>query len=124
MSGNEITAPHNFALDSEGGVVSVNGTFFDPGRVIVDGGWEYDGSTARLTARTPITPGAHTLYLSVFDATAKNSRFTPTSPNWANVEAANVLPDMLVSIFTERASVADATKEASSQITDVLNSGS
>jgi N,N'-diacetylchitobiose transport system substrate-binding protein len=42
-------------------------------------------------------------YLSVFDATAKNSRFTPTSPNWANVEAANILPDMLVSIFTERA---------------------
>jgi N,N'-diacetylchitobiose transport system substrate-binding protein len=63
-------------------------------------------------------------YLSVFDATAKNSRFTPTSPNWANVEAANVLPDMLVSIFTERSSVADATKEASTQITDVLNSGS
>ena len=63
-------------------------------------------------------------YLSVFDATAKNSRFTPTSPNWANVEAANILPDMLVSIFTERASVADATKQASTQITDTLNSGS
>jgi Ca2+-binding RTX toxin-like protein/plastocyanin len=68
MIGNDITAPHNFALDSEDGVVSVNGTFFDPGRVIEDGGWEYDGSTARLTARTPVTPGAHTLYLSVFDA--------------------------------------------------------
>ena len=68
MSGNTITAPHNFALDSEGGVVSVNGTFFDPGRVIVGGGWEYDGSTARLTARTPITPGAHSIFLSVFDA--------------------------------------------------------
>jgi N,N'-diacetylchitobiose transport system substrate-binding protein len=63
-------------------------------------------------------------YLSVFDATAKNSRFTPTSPNWANVEAANILPDMLVSIFTERASIADATKQASSQITDTLNAGS
>ena len=63
-------------------------------------------------------------YLSVFDATAKNSRFTPTSPNWANVEMANVLPDMLVSIFTERASIADANKEASTRITDVLNSGS
>ena len=68
MNGNTITAPHNFALDGEGGVVSVNGTFFDPGRVIVGGGWEYDGSTARLTARTPITPGAHSIFLSVFDA--------------------------------------------------------
>jgi hypothetical protein len=29
-----------------------------------------------------------------------------------------------VSIFTERATVADATKKASTQITDTLNSGS
>ena len=63
-------------------------------------------------------------YLSVFDSTAKNSRFTPTSPNWANVEAANILPDMLVSIFTGRATVADATKQASEQITTTLNTGS
>jgi N,N'-diacetylchitobiose transport system substrate-binding protein len=63
-------------------------------------------------------------YLSVFDATAKNSRFTPTSPNWANVEAANILPDMLVSIFTGQASIADATKQASEQITSTLNTGS
>jgi N,N'-diacetylchitobiose transport system substrate-binding protein len=63
-------------------------------------------------------------YLSVFDSTAKNSRFTPTSPNWANVEAANILPDMLVSIFTERATIPDATKEASQQITTTLNTGS
>ena len=63
-------------------------------------------------------------YLSVFDSTAKNSRFTPTSPNWANVEAANILPDMLVSIFTGRASIADATSKASEQITTTLNTGS
>jgi N,N'-diacetylchitobiose transport system substrate-binding protein len=63
-------------------------------------------------------------YLSVFDSTAKNSRFTPTSPNWANVESANILPDMLVSIFTDRASIADATKKASEQITTTLNTGS
>jgi N,N'-diacetylchitobiose transport system substrate-binding protein len=63
-------------------------------------------------------------YLSVFDSTAKNSRFTPTSPNWANVEAANILPDMLVSIFTGQASIADATAKASEQITSTLNTGS
>jgi N,N'-diacetylchitobiose transport system substrate-binding protein len=63
-------------------------------------------------------------YLSVFDSTAKNSRFTPTSPNWANVESANILPDMLVSIFTGRASIADATAKASEQITTTLNTGS
>jgi N,N'-diacetylchitobiose transport system substrate-binding protein len=63
-------------------------------------------------------------YLSVFDSTAKNSRFTPTSPNWANVEAANILPDMLVSIFTGQASIAEATAKASEQITSTLNTGS
>jgi len=31
---------------------------------------------------------------------------------------------MLVSIFTEGASIADATKQASSQVTDTLNAGS
>src|SRR6266571_2176723 len=32
---------------------------------------------------------------AIFAAAAKNSRFTPNSPNWANVESANVLQDML-----------------------------
>jgi N,N'-diacetylchitobiose transport system substrate-binding protein len=86
----------------------------------------------RMATEGGVIPNATTLldlhakdpYLSVFDSTAKNSRFTPTSPNWANVESANVLPDMLVSIFTGRASVADASKKAASQMTQVLNTGS
>ena len=68
VAGEEITAPHNFALDSGGSIVSVNSSFFDAGRVITDTGSQYDGSTPRLTVRTPITPGAHSLYLSIFDA--------------------------------------------------------
>ena len=63
-----ITAPNNFAFDSEGGIVSVNGSFFEPDRVVVDTGAQYDGSTPLLSARTPITPGAHVLFLSIFDA--------------------------------------------------------
>jgi N,N'-diacetylchitobiose transport system substrate-binding protein len=59
--------------------------------------------------------------LSVFDQAAKNSRFTPTTPNWANVESSTILQDMLVQIFTGKASVADATKSASTAITDKLN---
>src|SRR5216683_1548894 len=42
---------------------------------------------------------------AIFAAAAKNSRFTPNSPNWANVESANVLQDMLVSIFTGKSSI-------------------
>ena len=63
-----ITAPNNFAFDSEGGIVSVNGSFFEPDRVVVDTGAQYDGSTPLLSVRTPITPGAHVLFLSIFDA--------------------------------------------------------
>jgi N,N'-diacetylchitobiose transport system substrate-binding protein len=59
--------------------------------------------------------------IGTFAAAAKNSRFVPNSPNWANVETANVIPDMLVSIFTGKATVADATKSASTQIGSILN---
>ena len=62
--------------------------------------------------------------IGTFSAAAKNSRFTPNAANWANVESANVLPDMLVSIFTGKATVPDATKAASDRITQILNTKS
>ena len=61
---------------------------------------------------------------AIFAAAAKNSRFTPNSPNWANVESANVLQDMLVAIFTGKSSIPDATKTASDKITQMLNASS
>jgi hypothetical protein len=36
--------------------------------VIVEGGWEYDGSTSKLVAKTPIVAGPSTLFLTIFDA--------------------------------------------------------
>lgn len=68
VEGQTITAPDNFAFDSGGDLVSINSTFFAPERVITETGMQYDGSTPRLRAQTPITPGAHSLYLSIFDA--------------------------------------------------------
>jgi N,N'-diacetylchitobiose transport system substrate-binding protein len=56
-----------------------------------------------------------------FAAAAKVSRFTPNSPNWANVESSNVLQDMLVSIFTGKSSIPTATSAASDKITTILN---
>ena len=56
-----------------------------------------------------------------FAAAAKVSRFTPNSPNWANVESSNVLQDMLVSIFTGKSSISSATSAASDKITTILN---
>jgi N,N'-diacetylchitobiose transport system substrate-binding protein len=59
---------------------------------------------------------------SVLFSAAKNSRFTPATPNWASVESSTILQDMLVSIFSGKKSVADATKQASDAITEKLNS--
>jgi N,N'-diacetylchitobiose transport system substrate-binding protein len=61
--------------------------------------------------------------LAPFARAAKFSWFVPTSPNWANVENADVLQNMLVKIFTGRATVKAAANSASSQITRILNSG-
>jgi N,N'-diacetylchitobiose transport system substrate-binding protein len=60
--------------------------------------------------------------LSVFDTAAKNSRSTPSTPKWANVESGTVLQDMLVSIFSGKKSVADATTDATEAVTKTLNS--
>lgn len=60
-------------------------------------------------------------FLEVADQASTNSRFTPVSPNWANVESSQVLQDMLVKIFTGAATVEEATTEASEAITTTLN---
>ncbi|TMF66768.1 MAG: hypothetical protein E6I13_14945 [Chloroflexi bacterium] len=60
---------------------------------------------------------------AVFYNAAKNSKFVPNSQNWASVENANVLPDMLVKIFTKQQAIPDATLSASGRITALLNGG-
>jgi N,N'-diacetylchitobiose transport system substrate-binding protein len=61
--------------------------------------------------------------LAPFARAAKFSWFVPTSPNWVNVENANVLQNMVVKIATGRASVKAAATSASNQITRILNTG-
>jgi N,N'-diacetylchitobiose transport system substrate-binding protein len=60
---------------------------------------------------------------ATFYGAAKNSKFVPNSQNWANVENANVLPDMLVKIFTKQQDIPAATSAASTRITAILNGG-
>ena len=60
---------------------------------------------------------------STFYNAAKNSKFVPNSANWASVESANVLPDMLVKIFTKQQDVPTASTAASNRITSILNGG-
>ena len=51
---------------------------------------------------------------------AENSRFVPTSEKWAGVEAANVLPDMLVQI-AQGTPIAEAAAQANAAIEATLN---
>jgi N,N'-diacetylchitobiose transport system substrate-binding protein len=53
-------------------------------------------------------------------AAAQNSRFVPTSEKWAGVEAANVLPDMLVQI-AQGTPIAEAAGQADAAIEAALN---
>lgn len=65
VSGGSIDAPDNFAVDANGALISVNSATFNED---TDTGTEYDGATDRLVAQTPASPGAHSLFLSIFDA--------------------------------------------------------
>jgi len=66
-SGSTIQAPGNFAFDPTGQPITINSvgsTLMTAGEAI---GTTYDGATPVLKASTPITPGSHALYLSIFD---------------------------------------------------------
>lgn len=62
-----IDAPDNFAFDADGNVISINAA--GAGSMSAGGaeGTTYDGGTDILSAATPITPGPHSLYFSIFD---------------------------------------------------------
>lgn len=62
--GDAVTAPHNFAFDEAGNAISVNTAGFSAANA---SGTTYDGATSLLRASTPVTPGPHAVYLSVFD---------------------------------------------------------
>lgn len=81
----------------------------------------------KALAAKSVLPNTTTLLVDVpaeaqpFAMAAEKSWFVPTAPNWANVETAQVIPNMLVEILTGKASVADASAAASAQITELLN---
>lgn len=66
-SGNVITAPNNFAFDPAGDVISINSSGATSMSAAEATGTTYDGATPLLSASTAVTPGTHTLYLSIFD---------------------------------------------------------
>jgi hypothetical protein len=64
---NIVAAPHNFAFDPNGNPITVNAAGVTSMTAAYADGTTYDGATPLLQASTPVTPGAHSLYLSIFD---------------------------------------------------------
>lgn len=69
-----ITAPNNFAFDGAGDVVSINSTGVGGMTAAEGAGTAYDGvvdgngaATQTLHASRQVTPGAHSVYFSLFD---------------------------------------------------------
>ena len=69
---NVITAPNNFAFDGAGDVVSINSTGIGGMSAAEGAGTAFDGTgqggaTQVLHASRQVTPGAHSLFFSLFD---------------------------------------------------------
>jgi N,N'-diacetylchitobiose transport system substrate-binding protein len=62
--------------------------------------------------------------LAPFAEAAKYSWFVPSTPNWANVESANVLQTMLTGILRHPGKTKELASQASAQITQILNAKS
>jgi lysophospholipase L1-like esterase len=65
--GSEIDARDNFAFDPSGNPITINAVELAKVTAGNAAGTTYDAATPLLTAATPISPGPHTLYLSIFD---------------------------------------------------------
>ena len=89
-AGSAVTAPNDFATRTSAEGVNVNGV----GPVAVSAAeasdTTYDAATGLVTTKTPITPGAHTVFLSIFDqgdkildsaAFVDNLRFVTEGPD-------------------------------------------
>jgi N,N'-diacetylchitobiose transport system substrate-binding protein len=70
-------------------------------------------SLARINASKPA--------LAPFAEAAKYSWFVPSTPNWANVESANVLQTMLSGILRNPSKTQELARAASQRITEILN---
>jgi Bacterial Ig-like domain (group 1) len=63
----EIEAPDNFAFDQNGEPITINTSGVTAMNAANAAGTTYDGATPVLTAGHLITPGPHSLFLSIFD---------------------------------------------------------
>lgn len=115
-SGSTISAPNNFAKDINNRPISINATGAatmsraNAAGTIFANNFNIDpyspyGATPLLQANTPITPGAHSLYLSIFDqgdrrldsAVFIDRLFVGNKATGACVPGVSALPDVVLS---------------------------
>ena len=65
--GSSIFAADNFAFDPTGKAISINAAGFTSMTEANAAGTIYDGATPLLSASTPVAPGAHSVFFSIFD---------------------------------------------------------
>jgi hypothetical protein len=65
--GSTISAPNNFAFDPKGNPITINAAGVTSMTAAEAAGTVYGGATPKLSAATPISPGSHSLYMSIFD---------------------------------------------------------
>jgi len=89
LPGGELVRPNDFAASPLGEPISVNGVGPTEMTASEAAGTYFNAGTRLLTARTPITTGAHSVYFSIFDASDKkydsavfldNLRFVKLAP--------------------------------------------
>lgn len=62
-----ISAPHDFAKDAHGNIITIDSAGTEAMTKARAAGTTYGGATRILRASTPITAGTHSLFLSIFD---------------------------------------------------------
>lgn len=66
-AGSVISTPDNFAFDPANDVISINTTGYTSMSTADASGTTFDGATPLLRAQRSVSPGSHSLYLSIFD---------------------------------------------------------
>jgi hypothetical protein len=66
-SGSTLSAPNDFATDTSGEGVTINGVGPVAVSATESNGTTYDAATGLITTKTPISAGPHTVYLTILD---------------------------------------------------------
>lgn len=80
-----VTAPNNFAFDEQQRAMTVNTALASTQTTDL----QYDGSTQLIRARKQVTPGAHSLFFTIFDA---GDNIYDSAVFLDNLRAANIPP--------------------------------